>query len=484
MRKTGDKDRIMKTIILGAGPAGLTAAFESCKRGLETQVFEKGQDVGGISKTVNYNDYLFDIGGHRFFTKYDEVKDIWDEILGEDFITRPRLSRIYYNGNFFYYPLKPLNAFGNLGLKNSFLIITSYIYSQLNPYRNVTNFEEWVSNKFGKKLFNIFFKTYTEKVWGMSCTEIQADWAAQRIKSLSLSKALLSAFGFLKKGQVTTLIDEFNYPRKGPGQMWNAAKEKIEEKGGSVELNSEVLKFNRNCTKINSVTVKTNGQVREITGDYFLSSLPLKELINAMNPPVPSNVLAAADQLKYRDFFSVNLIINNPFIFPDNWIYVHSPEVRVGRIQNFKNWSPEMVPDPKTTSLGFEYFCFDSDDVWKKDDKDIIELGKKEAVKLNFAKRGQIIDGFVVRSPKTYPIYDRGYQKRVEIIKNYLSSIDNLQTMGRNGLHRYNNQDHSMLSAIIAVGNIFGEKFSVWDINVDDEYHEIKENKKGKGVNA
>lgn len=466
----------MKTVILGAGPAGLTAAYESCKRGLRPLVFERGNDVGGISKTVNYKDYLFDIGGHRFFTKYDEIKNIWSEILGEDFITRPRLSRIYYNGNFFNYPLKPKNALGNLGLINSILIIASYIHSQLNPYRNVSNFEEWVSNKFGKKLFNIFFKTYTEKVWGIPCKEIRADWAAQRIKSLSLSKAVLSAFGFFKKGQVASLIDEFKYPRKGPGQMWNAAKRKIEKKGGAVELNSKVLRFNRNCNKIHSVTVKTNGQIREITGDYFLSSIPLRELIQAMNPPAPCDVLAAAEKLRYRDFFSVNLIINKPFVFPDNWIYIHSPEVKVGRIQNFKNWSPEMVPDHKTTSLGLEYFCFESDDIWERDDKDLIELGIKEAVKINFASRSQILDAFVVRSPKTYPIYDRGYQERVEIIKKYLSTIENLQTMGRNGLHRYNNQDHSMLSAVMAVGNILGENCSVWDINVDDEYHEVREN--------
>lgn len=474
--RTERGEETMRAIILGAGPAGLTAAYESCKQGLNPLVFEKGKEVGGISKTVNYKDYLFDIGGHRFFTKYDEVQDIWDEILGEDFITRPRLSRIYYNGKFYYYPLKPLNALKNLGLQNSLSIVASYARSQLRPYKNVTNFEEWVSNKFGKKLFNIFFKTYTEKVWGMSCTEIQADWAAQRIKSLSLTKAVLSAFGFLKEGQVTTLIDQFHYPRRGPGQMWNAAKEKVEEKGGEVRLGSEVLRLNRNCNRIHSVTVKTNSRVEDIPGDYFLSSIPLKELIEALNPPAPSDVRAAAEQLRYRDFFSVNLVIDRPFIFHDNWIYIHSPEVKVGRIQNFKNWSPDMVPDPRTTSLGLEYFCFESDDIWKRDDEDILKLGIEEAERLNFASKHQIIDGFVVRSPKTYPIYDSGYQDRVETIKNYVSSFENLQTMGRNGLHRYNNQDHSMLSALAAVRRIFGENSSAWDINVDDEYHEIKVN--------
>lgn len=462
----------MKVIIFGAGPAGLTAAYEACKNGLNPAIFEKDKDVGGISKTVNYKNYLFDIGGHRFFTKYDEVKRIWDEILGDDFITRPRLSRIYYNNKFFYYPLKPLNALMNLGLANSFLVVLSYFYSQIKPYRDVTNLEQWVSNKFGKRLFTIFFKTYTEKVWGLSCQEIQADWAAQRIKSLSLGKAILNSLGFLGKDRVTTLIDEFQYPRKGPGQMWNRAKELVEKRGGKVHLKSQVVQLNRKGNKIISALVRTNGSLEETNGDHFLSTLPLRELVLAIKPLAPNDVLDAAQKLRYRDFFTVSLVIGKPFIFPDNWIYIHSPEVRVGRIQNFKNWSPEMVPDPQTTTLGLEYFCFESDEIWKRDDSELIKLGIEEVGKLKFAAREEVIDGMVIRSPKTYPIYDEGYKERIETIRNYLSRIENLQTMGRNGLHRYNNQDHSMLSAIGAVRNILGENHSVWDINVDDEYHE------------
>jgi protoporphyrinogen oxidase len=468
----------MNVVIFGAGPAGLTAAYEACKSGLSPSVFEKDREVGGISKTVNYKNYLFDIGGHRFFTKYDEIKKIWLEILGEDFIKRPRLSRIYYNNKFFYYPLKPLNALMNLGIDKSLSIMLSYIYSQINPYRNVTNLEQWVSNKFGKKLFTLFFKTYTEKVWGIPCEEIQADWAAQRIKGLSLGKAILNSIGFLKKDRVTTLIDEFQYPRKGPGQMWNRAKELIMKQGGEVDLNSQVIQFNRKDNKITSALIKRNGSFQEISGDHFLSTIPLRELIQAIKPSPPSNVLDAAKKLRYRDFFTVGLIINKPSIFPDNWIYIHSPDVKVGRIQNFKNWSPEMVPDPETTSLGLEYFCFEKDEIWTKDDKELIERATKEVKKLKFASEEQVLDGLVIRSLKTYPIYDDGYKTRVELIKKYLSTLENLQTMGRNGLHRYNNQDHSMLSAIMAIRNILGENHSVWDINIDDEYHETIEDNK------
>lgn len=465
----------MNIVIAGAGPAGLTAAYEACKKGLSPVVFEKEREVGGISKTINYKDYLFDVGGHRFFTKYDDVKKIWNEILGDEFLVRPRLSRIYYNNKFFYYPLKPLNALKNLGLINSISVMLSYVYSQIRPYKNVKNFEEWISNKFGKKLFSIFFKTYTEKVWGISCKEIQADWAAQRIKSLSLGKAILNSIGFLGKGRVTTLIDEFNYPRKGPGQMWNSARKRIEEKGGKVELNSQLIRFNRKDDRIASALVKNSGSLQQVSGDHFLSTVPLRELVQSIRPAPPDKVLKAAQELKYRDFFTVGLIIDKPSIFPDNWIYIHSPEVRVGRIQNFKNWSPEMVPDPQMTTLGLEYFCFDTDEIWKKDDEELIEMGKKEAAQLKFASPEQILDGLVIRSPKTYPIYDEGYKERIEVIKNYLSSLKNLQTIGRNGLHRYNNQDHSMLSAMFAIRNISGENCPVWDINIDDEYHETIE---------
>lgn len=475
----------MNIITLGAGPAGLTAAYLAGKEGENAIVLEKEDTVGGISKTVDYKNFLFDIGGHRFFTKYKEVENLWHEILGDEFLTRPRLSRIYYRRKFFHYPIKPLNALLNLGIGTSMLVVFSFIRSKFFPHKKETNFEEWVSNRFGRKLFNIFFKTYTEKVWGIPCNEIQADWAAQRIKSLSLSKLILNAFGFMRKGQVTSLIDEFQYPRKGPGQMWNMTKERIEQNGGQVKMNTRVTRIIRNSTSITSIHTERNGVIEELEGDHFISTLPLQELIKILSPSAPEEVQKAAAELRYRDFFTVGLIIANPQIFPDNWIYIHSEDVRVGRIQNFKNWSPEMVPDENLTTLGLEYFCFETDEIWKTNDEDLIAMAKDEVCRLNFATPDQVLDGVVIRSPKTYPIYDEGYRDRVEIIKSFLSIFDNLQTIGRNGLHRYNNQDHSMLSAIYAVKNIKGGSFSVWDINTEDEYHEIKEEEEeGEKENA
>jgi len=465
----------MSIVILGAGPAGLTAAYEAGKHNLHPVVLEKDSDVGGISKTVDYKGYLFDIGGHRFFTKYAEVQRVWDEILGDEFLTRPRLSRIYYNNRFYFYPLKPLNALFNLGFLTSLNVVLSYLKAQVRPYQEVENFEQWVSNKFGKKLFQIFFKTYTEKVWGTPCSEIRADWAAQRIKGLSLGKAILNSLGFLKRNQVTTLIDQFQYPRRGPGQMWVRAKDLTQAMGGSVHLNSRVMKIRREGDRIVSAEADRNGNLAAFTGEYFLSTLPLQELVNMLDPPPPQDVRDAAAGLKYRDFFTVGLIISKSDILPDNWIYIHSPDVKVGRIQNFKNWSPDMVPDPSTTSLGLEYFCFATDEIWSRDDRDLIAMAAEEVERLKFAARDQVLDGIVIRSPKTYPIYDGGYQDRVQIIRDYLATLKNLQTMGRNGLHRYNNQDHSMLSALFAVRNVLGENLSVWDINIDEEYHEIKE---------
>jgi protoporphyrinogen oxidase len=461
-----------RIVILGAGPAGLTAGYQASRKGFEVLIVEQDRQVGGISKTVDYKGYLFDIGGHRFFTKSAEVKTIWQEILGPDFLTRPRLSRIYYRNRFFYYPLRPLNALANLGPWEALHVMFSYLAAQIRPPKEIVTFEDWVSKNFGKRLFQIFFKTYTEKVWGISCRELQADWAAQRIKSLSLFKAVLDAFGIRKGPKATTLIDEFQYPVKGPGQMWAKAQESIERQGGRVDLNTLVERLSHKAGKVLSASVRSPHGRADVPGDYFISSLPLQELILALDPAPPDEVVRAAKGLRYRDFFTAGLIIDQERIFPDNWIYIHSPEVLVGRIQNFKNWSPGMVPDAHRTSLGLEYFCFETDEIWKKPDRDLLDLAAKEIGLLGLADPRRVVDGTVIRSKKTYPIYDAGYQSNIEIIRDYVSSFSNLQTVGRNGLHRYNNQDHSMLTALRAVDNIMGGRQSVWDINADDEYHE------------
>jgi protoporphyrinogen oxidase len=461
-----------QVVIIGAGPAGLTAAYELAKLNLHPTVLEKGDKVGGLARTESYKGFYFDMGGHRFFTKVQEVKRMWHEILGRDFLRRPRLSRIYYNGKFFDYPLKPINALFGLGVWESIRIALSYLRWRISPYEYEESFEQWVTNRFGKRLFEIFFKSYTEKVWGISCSELKAEWAAQRIKDLSLKTALLSMF-LKPKTTITTLIDQFDYPRRGPGMMWNGVKETIEKRGGEVRVNSGVVGIRRNGKGIESVVVGCNGHTETIRGTHFISSMPVTEFIKKLEPPAPPAVLKAAEKLRYRDFLTVCLIVNKPDLFPDNWIYVHDPEVKVGRIQNFKNWSLDMVPDPTKTSLGLEYFCTEEDELWNMSDADLVELGRRELGHIGLASSADIEDGCVFRVSKAYPIYDSDYRDYLAIVREFLGSLENYQTIGRNGLHRYNNQDHAMLTGMLAVRNlIHGENHNLWSVNTDQEYHE------------
>jgi protoporphyrinogen oxidase len=459
-------------VVIGGGPAGLTAARELCKLGLHPIVLEKGHMVGGLSRTESYKGFYFDLGGHRFFTKVKEVQKFWHETLNGDFLRRPRLSRIYYNRKFFFYPLKPLNALTGLGFWESTWIGLSYIKWRLFPYKREDTFEQWVTNRFGRRLFQTFFKTYTEKVWGIPCTELKAEWAAQRIKDLSLKTALLSMF-VKPKNTIKTLIDEFEYPRIGPGLMWRTVSEEIERFSGAVRLDNDVVRINRNGTRIDSVVVSHNGSQETIDGSLFISSMPVTEFIKKLHPEPSAEVLAAATKLKYRDFLTVCLIVNKPDLFPDNWIYIHDPEVKVGRIQNFKNWSPDMVPDQSKTSLGLEYFCTEGDKLWTMADAELIELGKREVERIGLASYGDVEDGCVIRVTKSYPIYDSDYRDGLATIKTFVSSFENFQTVGRNGLHRYNNQDHAMLTGMLAVRNlVLGEKNDIWNVNTEQEYHE------------
>ena len=461
-----------QVVIIGAGPAGLTAGYELTKHNIRPIVLEQYDKVGGLARTENYRGFHFDMGGHRFFTKSESVNEMWHEVLGNEFLRRPRLSRIFYQNKFFFYPLKTWNALSGLGIWQAILIVLSFIRWQIFPYKKEDTFEQWVTNRFGKHLFEIFFRTYTEKVWGIPCSELKAEWAAQRIKNLSLKTALFSMV--VKPGNsITTLIEEFHYPRFGPGMMWNEVRNQIEKREGTVLLNSPVTRIHRTGDCIDYVVVSQDGSGEQIIdGTDFISSMPISEFVMRLDP-VPTDVLEAAKKLSYRDFLTVCLIVNKPELFPDNWIYIHSPEVKVGRIQNFKNWSPDMVPDHSKTSLGLEYFCTEGDDLWNMPDADLIELGKQELERIGLAKYADIVDGCVFRVPKAYPIYDAEYAGYLQIIRDFVDGLKNFQSIGRNGLHRYNNQDHSMITGSLAVRNIiFGEKNDLWSVNADAEYHE------------
>lgn len=470
-----------EVIIFGAGPAGLTAGYELEKNKKQVQIFEADrQYVGGIARTASYKEFKFDIGGHRFFTKSGKVKELWQEILEPENwkYNVPRLSRIYFDGKFFAYPLKAFDTLFKLGILKSTFYISSYLYFKIFPIKNVRSFEDWVTNNFGKQLYLAFFKTYTEKVWGISCKEISADWAAQRIKGLSLTEAILNAIKSLvpqkknsNKKVIKTLIDNFDYPIYGPGMLWESAKNKIDSLGGKILMDSKVTKV-----QLKDKTVKCceiNNDEKQYFANDFISTLPIKELINIIEPTPPSVVIEAANQLKYRDFLTVVLILNEESVFPDNWIYIHEPNVRLGRIQNFKNWSSEMVPQSSRTSLGLEYFCNEGDDLWEKKDEELISFGLEEVVQIGITKTASFLDGTVVRMPKAYPVYDENYKKNVLVIRNWLTSnVQNLQLVGRNGMHMYNNQDHSMLSAYYAARNLLGETWDPWLVNADAEYHE------------
>jgi protoporphyrinogen oxidase len=478
-----------EVFIIGAGPAGLTSSYLLTKKGVSCTVIELDPVyVGGISRTANYKDFLFDIGGHRFFSKSKEVVDLWKEILPQDFIERPRLSRIYYDGKYYSYPLKAFEALNNLGVVESGLCVLSFMYKQAFPNEKPDTFHEWVANQFGERLFSIFFKTYTEKVWGMSCDEISADWAAQRIKGLDLWTAMASALrnsmkpkGF-KDGTkahdgevIKTLIESFQYPRKGPGMMWDAAAAKTRAQGGVIHMGTalEQLSYDE-AKKLWTITARTtDGETKTFTANNVISSAPIRELVHSFAAkPVCT---AAADKLRYRDFLTVALVVEKPDLFPDNWIYIHEPSVKVGRIQNFRSWSPEMIPNNTQSCLGLEYFCFEGDGLWASTDEELIALATKELAEIGLVTAADVKDGCVVRQKKAYPVYDESYKANVEAVRSELAEkYPSLHLIGRNGMHKYNNQDHAMMTAMLTVENIIaGEQvFDIWNVNEDAEYHE------------
>ncbi|MFI5178348.1 MAG: NAD(P)/FAD-dependent oxidoreductase [Vicinamibacterales bacterium] len=459
-------------VVIGAGPAGLTAAYELTRRGVPTLVVDQDAQVGGLSKTVVYKGFRFDIGGHRFFTKVSSVRDLWHELLGADLLRRPRLSRILYGGRFFDYPLKAANVLRNLGPVTSAAVLASYLRACARPIAPETSFEDWVCNRFGRRLFDMFFRSYTEKVWGIPCREIGAQWAAQRIKGLSLWTAVLGMLPGSSGGGVKTLIHEFEYPRLGPGMMWEACRDRVEAAGGRVELRTRVLDLLHDGDAIHAVVLERGGERHVQPAHHVISTMPIRHLVRGLSPAPPDDVRAAAGRLKYRDFLTVALVVDRAAMFPDNWIYIHDPTVRVGRIQNFKNWSPEMVPDASLTCLGLEYFCSEGDDLWRMDDEALVALGARELEAMGLLGAGRVVDASVLRVFKASPVYDDGYGLALDTIREWTNRLTNLQLVGRNGMHKYNNQDHSMLTAQLAVRNLLGERHDLWAVNADEEYHE------------
>jgi protoporphyrinogen oxidase len=478
----------MKTnvAIIGAGPAGLTAAYLLSKNNVDVTVLEADPVyVGGISRTATYKGFHFDIGGHRFFSKSKEVNDFWSEVLPNDMLNRPRSSRIFYGGKFFSYPLKAFEALIKLGPVKSALCVLSYAKARAFPVKNPTNFEDWVTNQFGRRLFNTFFKSYTEKVWGIPCKEISADWAAQRIKGLSLGSAIKNALLPQKQPKdsnkvIKTLINSFKYPRKGPGMMWEACAEKTKALGGNIEMGAKVIGCDYDAASATWTLryVDQHGTEHTLESEHVISSAPMRELVNGIKPSVSPAAKHAANSLKYRDFLTVMLILKNRDAFEDNWIYIHDPSVKVGRIQNFRSWSPEMVPDPDKACYGLEYFCFEGDGLWDSEDAALIELAKKELMQIGLSKEGDVLDGTVVRQKKAYPVYDDDYAKHVSTISQELETrYPNLHLVGRNGMHKYNNQDHAMMTAMLCVENILADTklYDLWQVNGDAEYHEAGE---------
>jgi predicted dehydrogenase/protoporphyrinogen oxidase len=470
-RPAADGNGNVGTAILGGGPAGLTAAYIIGRRGRPGAVFEADGTVGGIAKTIEFNGYRFDLGGHRFFTKLGPVQRLWEEMMNGEFLTRPRLSRIYFSGKFFSYPITAKDVVGRLGLFESTRCALSYLWASRRRKRDADTFEEWVTTRFGRRLYDAFFRSYTEKVWGIPGSEIRSLWAAQRIKNFSLGKAIMSILG-LKREHVTTLIEEFRYPRLGPGQMWEAFASRAEESGIGIHLNHRCAGLKHSDGRIQSIVIRQNGDVFEHDVDSVISSIALSDLVLGLDPPPPPEVERAARTLRYRDLVLVALMTTEDEPFPDNWIYLHDPETRAGRVQNYGAWSADMVK-PGTTCLGVEYFCFQGDEIWEMTDEQAVELATQELARIGLIDPSKVIDGVKVLVPRAYPMYDAHFEEAVATIRTYLGRFENLQTCGRNGLHRYNNQDHSMWTAILATLNVIdGADHDVWGVNTEAEYLE------------
>jgi protoporphyrinogen oxidase len=477
-------------VVIGAGPAGLTAAHRLADAGDPVVVVEQDSVVGGISRTVERDGWRFDIGGHRFFTKVKPVEDFWHSILPpDDFLLRPRMSRIYYRGKFYDYPIKLGNALSNLGLLEAFRCGLSFLWVRVRPPKDRSTLEGYIVSNYGWRLYNHFFKTYNEKLWAVSASEISADWGAQRIKGMSLWTAVWEPIRSSLRGrrrdakkQVTSLIEEFQYPKYGPGMMWERCAEGVERMGGTLKMETEAATVHVEHGAATGVTIRSEGATERIPVSHVISSMPFTSLARIVDPPVPEEVLAAADDLRYRDFLTVALVVPEERGFPDNWIYIHSPEVKVGRIQNFGSWSPFLVKDGRTC-LGLEYFVFEDDELWSSTDEELITLATKELATIGLADPAYVETGYVVRMPKAYPVYDDVYRDNVAVIRRWFEeNAPNVHPVGRNGMHKYNNQDHSMYTAMLTVENIHGANHDIWSVNVEEEYHEVDGGRTGSSI--
>ncbi len=461
-----DTAREYEIIIIGAGPAGLAAGLKLAENGRKCLIVEMADSVGGISKTIEKDGFRFDLGGHRFFTNNSTVNNLWKKTLGDKFIKRRRKSRIFYNNSFFNYPISISDTIKKLGLFETFKIGASYLQARITPRKNTKDLESWLCNLFGKQLFKHFFKSYTEKVWGVPCKNISSDWGAQRIKGLNLVSVIKNALN-IGSGKIKTLIDEFDYPLLGPGQMYEKMGDNFKKKGGTILTTATVKTILYKDKNAHTVIIKTNNGDIEINCQHIISSMPFTELITSLSPPLPSPCLALNNNLNYRSFITVNLFINSKKTIPDTWLYIHDPKYSIGRVQCFKNWSPKMVPDDNKSSLGCEFFVTEGDELWNMPEEEIVKIAKNEICQLGIIDKSLIYDGFAVKVAKAYPVFDLNYVENISKIRLYLDKITNIQPIGRYGMFKYNNMDHSILTGIMAAENILGENHDIWKISLD-----------------
>ncbi len=460
-----------RVVVAGGGPAGLTAGLTLARAGLPVVVVEREADVGGLARTVERDGYRFDLGGHRFFTRFGEIAALWDELLGDDMLLRPRRSRILFHGRYFDYPITARSALRGLGARESARIVASYLSAKLRPVRPEASLADWVVNRFGRRLFEIFFRPYTEKVWGQPCETIGAQWAAQRIGGLSLRAALADTLR-RGSGRQRTLLTEFRYPRLGPGMLWDRMRGRIEETGQRILTRHAVTAVRHRGGRVREVEVEGPEGKRVVATSHLVSTLPLRDLVRLLDPAPPPDVTAAAGALRYRDFLVVALVLEGPDPFPDTWLYLHDPQIRAGRAQNFRAWSPHMVPVPGRACLGMEYFCSAGDATWSMPDPELVQVALRDLAALGFGGPDRLVAGHVVRVRDAYPVYDGDHRARVAAVRRGLAAIENLQVAGRNGMHSYNNMDHSMLTGLLAARNVLGAAHDLWAVNAGEAYLE------------